>query len=464
MEVTVKSKKLLEWQKDVLANRRRFTVLNCGRRTGKTELISDYDVAIAPAVEGYPVAFFAPEFKDIAQTWEVIKKRVEPILLKKDEQAKRLILVTGGVIEFWSLKDEGKKDSGRGRKYKLVIYEETQKIPSSVLEYHWQKVARPTLADYMGDAWFVGTPPNSKKHFFYKLICRGAVAGGVAGRDIVPPPGESNKYPDWITIRKTAFDNPHVPDSEIEAARDELPDLIYRQEFLAECVEFAQSPWVFAIQNAATQRRIFTSGLKCNFNREFVLTFDFNKNPMAAVLCQTDGAISSIKAIKEFGSNDEKVNLYFTLNQIKEYIFQQTGVKVGKWGELSHPNPFPMRVTGDATGNTSDWRDRHDLTSYEIIRDELGLSDGDIRVGKTNPFHGDSQTHLNTYIEKHPRLWVDEFGCPNLRFDLLNTQSTAERKIDKKKYDPHYLDAYRYFFEAFVPRRYDGYGRNVVEQ
>ena len=151
-------------QQRIQKTHRRFNCIVCARRFGKTELITSVALPlIAPAVfEGKKVGIFLDDFKDFAQSWnkivEVFKMQNEGgIITQKNDSEKIMTFIGGGLLEVWSIGDEGRKDKGRGRKYHRVIYEETQKIPSHILEYHWKTVARPTLTDYKGEAFFIGT-------------------------------------------------------------------------------------------------------------------------------------------------------------------------------------------------------------------------------------------------------------------------------------------------------------------
>jgi hypothetical protein len=67
-----------------------------------------------------------------------------PVTRAKNEQEKRLELISGGVIDFWSLDNP---DAGRGRKYALVVIDEAAMIPG--LEEAWQQSIRPTLTDHI---------------------------------------------------------------------------------------------------------------------------------------------------------------------------------------------------------------------------------------------------------------------------------------------------------------------------
>ena len=124
------------------------------------------------------------------------------------EQDKRMELVTGGVIEVWTLDTP---DPARGRKYKLVIIDESG-IVRDLLDV-WQAAIRPTLVDMAGKALFLGTP-KGRRHGFISLFNR-----GLSGD------------PDWQSFRASTLQNPYIPAEEVEIARRELPPEVFAQEF-----------------------------------------------------------------------------------------------------------------------------------------------------------------------------------------------------------------------------------------
>src|SRR5512146_135218 len=124
-------------QAAIKSNLARFNVLNCGRRFGKN--VIDEDLAIETMLAGYPVGWFEPTYKSLAEAWREVVSILYPITKAKSEQEKRIQLVTGGVLDMWSLDDP---DSGRGRKYRRVIVNEAAKVKQ--LEYAWTNVIRPT--------------------------------------------------------------------------------------------------------------------------------------------------------------------------------------------------------------------------------------------------------------------------------------------------------------------------------
>lgn len=189
-----------------------------GRRFGKTALGTW--LLAKPALNGLPTAWFAPTYKTLEEVWSRVERTLAPVTRKRDTQQKRLELVTGGVIDFWTL---DAPDPARGRAYASAIIDEA--AMAAKLRSLWEQSIRPTLTDYQGDAWFTSTPKPRAMHdgaaFFRELWERGQQGDG-----------------EWKSWRMPSITNPHLAPEEIEAARRELPELVFRQEYLAEFVDF----------------------------------------------------------------------------------------------------------------------------------------------------------------------------------------------------------------------------------
>lgn len=421
-------------------NRARFNTVLCGRRFGKTVLIR---LICLEAIKGKKITIFAPEFKDIAETWEKVKSDLEQITVDVDNTAKRMTVFCGsfsefGQIEFFSLTNEGRKDSARGRDSDIVIYEETQKIQTDVLEYHWQKVGRALLTDRAGDGWFFGTAPNSRKHFFYKLICRGAQGSDLQNAHDI---AKAKSVQGYKTFRFKTADNPYITDEELEAIRAELPELVYLQEYEAICVEYGESPWLLSLQNEKVLNRIFVKqNLPILPSGRLWLSFDFNNNPMAATLWQIGDKASFVHCLAEFGARKgHEVNVTYTCALVLNWL---------RSNNLPEPRQLGLLVTGDATGNNKTMPRTH----YQIILDELGLDVENLVLFRSNPPHQESHLHCNTYLALHRQFHISA-SCERLREDMIHTRSTPELRIDKKFRDPHFLDTMRYVLEAATPRK-----------
>lgn len=199
-------------------------MLACGRRFGKTKF--GVDRLIHPSLKGYPVAWFAPTYKLLLEVWRETLQTLSPVIARKDVQQRRIELTTGGVIEMWSL-DGG--TVARGRKYKRVVIDEA--AMAALLEMQWQEEIRPTLTDYEGDAWFLSTPKGM--NFFKQLFDKGL----------------DPFYKAYMSWQMPTLTNPFIKPSEIESARDDLPELTFEQEYLARFLENAGAVFRNIIKN-----------------------------------------------------------------------------------------------------------------------------------------------------------------------------------------------------------------------
>lgn len=201
-------------QKKIKAEARRWNVVACGRRFGKTTL--GIDLAIGPALDGYPVGWFNPTYKLLSEAWRDLKRTLEPVTRQRSETEHRIELITGGVVECWTLEDAS---AGRGRKYKRVVFDEAAMARN--LEESWEQAVRPTLTDYLGDAWWLSTPKGF--NFFYTLYER----------------GQNPTFPEYASWQMPSSTNPFLAPSELESARAEIPERVYRQEYEASFVDDA---------------------------------------------------------------------------------------------------------------------------------------------------------------------------------------------------------------------------------
>lgn len=202
-----------------LSAARRFTVVPCGRRWGKTTMglaLAYYGAPHAPGglAQGFNIGWFAPTYKLLDDAWRAAKRFLGPLATRTDGTQMR-IEIGNASIEFWNLSD----GCGLGRKYGLAIVDEAA-IAGAALQSAWEQAIRPTLTDYQGAAWFFSTPRGTG--FFQELFNR----------------GDSPDHPDWASYQAPSYDNPGLNPAEIDLARNELPELVFAQEYLAQFVTF----------------------------------------------------------------------------------------------------------------------------------------------------------------------------------------------------------------------------------
>lgn len=207
MAVRVTLPALSPWQKEVEECNARFIVCVCGRRSGKTT----YGVrkCVRCAMETGGLYFWiAPSYK-VAQTgWDMLKKFARQIPGTEIREAdKQVILPNGGRIDVRSAVDP---DSLRGEKVWGAVFDEFAWIK----EETWSEVIRPSLTDVRGWAMFIGTPAgnNWAKRLF----------------------DDAKLKKDWAQFHLPSTSNPFIPKEEIEAARQDMTEAKFRQEYEAD--------------------------------------------------------------------------------------------------------------------------------------------------------------------------------------------------------------------------------------
>ena len=199
-------------QRQMTDEQKRFNVAACGRQMGKTTLGIRL---VADAVQhGQACAWFGPSYKFTDEVWRSLRTLLEPITSAKSEQQHRLDSSSGGSVECWSLDDP---DAGRGRKYRRVVIDEAALVRD--LETVWQASIRPTLSVLEGDAWLLSTPKGM--NYFHTLFSL----------------GQDSLQRDWKSWQMPSSASPYISETEIDAARRQLPERVFAQEYLAQFIQ-----------------------------------------------------------------------------------------------------------------------------------------------------------------------------------------------------------------------------------
>lgn len=257
----------------------RFNVLALGRRFGKTTLGEDVD--IKPALEGYPVAWFAPTYKYLTDPWRDFKRLLAPVIKDKSETEHRIELVTGGIVECWTLDTD---DPARGRKYRRVVVDESGIVKD--LQSKWEQSIRPTLTDYRGDAWFLGTPKGLNA--FHSLYQQ----------------GQDPEQPAWMSWQGPTADNPYIDPAEIEAARLELPERVFAQEYLAEFLSDGAGVFRLVLEAATAARQAHRVD-----GHGYVFGVDWARSSDFTVISVVDTRTYEQVALERFNQIDYHVQL-----------------------------------------------------------------------------------------------------------------------------------------------------------
>jgi predicted phage terminase large subunit-like protein len=190
----------------------RFRVVCCGRRFGKTRLA--VLLSLAEMLQGGAVLWTAPTHDKAMIGWRLFEELAAQIPGVVVQRGSGRIERGVGWI---SVRSADSKGGLRGEGLSLIVVDEAAHIRD--LERIWQKELRPSLADREGGALFISTP--SGFNFFYDLF------------------RTADHNADWRSWQLPSSANPFLDPAEIEAARNELPALVFRQEFCAEFVQLS---------------------------------------------------------------------------------------------------------------------------------------------------------------------------------------------------------------------------------
>jgi hypothetical protein len=221
-----------EAQRRVLAQAKRFNVLACGRRWGKSTI--GIDRIVKPALDGFPTAWFSPTYKMLLESWREIQDVLAPVVVGRSNSEYRLELKGSGSVVMFSLDGEV-AESVRGRKFACIVIDECALVRN--LRELWETAIRACLADFRGAGWFLSTPRgmNDFKLFFDR--------GGDPERE------------DWASWQMPTSANPFIDQAEIEAAREDLTEGAFNQEFLAQFVNWEGAVFRRVQQCATAERR-----------------------------------------------------------------------------------------------------------------------------------------------------------------------------------------------------------------
>lgn len=388
---------------------RRFNVLRCGRRWGKTklseELLLSPDDPRNGALNGFTVGYFAPTYRMLMEVWRAMVDILYEITESRNETEKRIEIYGGGVIDFWSLDDP---NSIRGRKYKRVVLDEAEAARN--LEEAWLRVIRATLADLKGDAWFLSTPRFGSTYFKKLAKMEG---------------------PEWASWTFTTYDNPFIDPAEIDSARTHLDEATFRCEFLAEDVTLSVNKFIY---NFDRDKHV-VKGLQPIPYLPIILSFDFNTEPITCLVGQCDG-LETVRILDE----------YRLMNSDIDELCQRI---------LSDYPDSMLLVTGDASGQNRTALKR-DLNYYKEIKRVLKLGMGQFRLPKANPPIKNTRVLCNSLLGRHKDYLFSD-RVPYLILDIEEVEVNLEGGIDKTKdkHQSHLLDCWRYFNYSFLHKFLD---------
>jgi hypothetical protein len=359
----------------------RWAILVCHRRAGKTvacvaELVLS---ALFTSKQDARFAYIAPLYnqaKDVA--WLYVKNLTQDIPgIKYNEAELRADFPNGARVRLYGADNP---DRLRGLYVDGIILDEYADMKPSM----WGEVVRPALSDRKGWAVFIGTPKGHNA--FYDLWQR------------------TESLVEWFRLLLKASDSGLVDEAELAAAKCEMTDDQYEQEF--ECSFQA------AIQGAYYGKEL---NIALDDGRITKVEYDPEVNVYASfdIGWSDDTSIwwyqivnGEIHVIDHFATNGENVLFYVEKLKEKGYKYAQFGGKPFVW--LPHD---ARAKTLAAAGKSVQQQFLESGFASRIVPD-LSLQDGIQAVRMTLPL-----------------CWFDRDNCK----DGLNSLSLYRREFDENK-------------------------------
>ena len=387
----------------------RFRVVIAGRRFGKTHL-SIRELCYHARDPDRDVWYVTSSYRQAKQiVWKKLKYKLLDLRWAKkiNESELTIELKNGSTI---SLKGADNADSLRGVGLDFIVLDEFADIDPEA----WFEVLRPTLSDKMGRALFIGTPKGI----------------GNWAHDLYMNPVEQPGT--WSSFQYTTIDGGQVLAAEIEAARKDLDERTFRQEFLATFETY-------------TGRIYYSFDRKRNCIAQDIpdttviyIGMDFNIDPMSAVIAQRKGdVLYVIDEIRMFSSNTAEI-----VEEIKR--------RYGRGRVFVYPDPAGSARKSSAGGITD-----HTILSNAgfVVKAPRAHTPVRDRINAVNSRLKDSTGVSHLFIDPRCKYTIEGLE--------RHTYKEGTSQPDKDSGYDHMMDALGYMVDYLFPVRKDS--TNIVQ-
>jgi hypothetical protein len=410
----------------------RFNIIPSGRRSGKTEICGKRKIiraALNVRNYKYPDPRFgigAPTREQVKRIyWNDIKSLIHPKLIRdKSETELTILLWTGASISLVGL---DKPERAEGVPWDGFVLDEYGNTKASA----WTEHIRPALADRRGWADFIGVP-EGRNHYYELDLQAQQDTTGLWGR-----------Y-HWISA-----DILH-PD-EILAAKQDLDEMTYRQEFEGSFLSFQGNAY-YAFSDDNKQKNLHYSKTD-----PLIVALDFNVSPGVAVVAQ------ETTYFHKQDKDKYKESVTKLLGEVYVERNSNTQIVTEKFIDDWKHHEGPIYCYGDATGGNlgsaklqgSDWEIVKRLLYKEFGRDRVYL-----HIRRKNPPEKVRLNSVNSRVKSiggRIGLLVDPAKCKHTirDFEGVTLVKGSNGVIDKKT-DPkltHLTDAIGYYIDKVFPIR-----------
>lgn len=400
----------------------RHRAMFCGRRGGKTWLINQcVGEAACESPPGAITVYGGPSNVHAMELmWEPMSQWLwqHGVKHKARISKQRFNLPQGRKIYIL-----GAENIDRIRGHKVYFFAGDEFAYWKKLMDAWRKAIRPALADYAGVGLYGGrslwgTTPAGKGTEGYEFFMA------------------ANEAPDWGVHSWHTTDNPWIDPEEVEAAKRELDEFSFRQEFEASWETFSDLAYYSFREDIHVKQQP-----ELNLALPLKLCFDFNVNPTTLLLSQYDRKKQVNRFLREYSLNnsstEDTVQLFCDDYEDNAQILD-------------------IRIRGDASGRArSSTTGRSDYQYVHEILTKRGFVFKH-EVPAKNPAIVDRLKHFNGWLKPvsgDHRVEVDP-SCKDLIKDLA-TQGLKGRQPDPSNNLGHKGDAagYDIYFEQITRNR-----------
>jgi hypothetical protein len=229
---------------------------------------------------------------------------------------------------------------------------------------------------------------------------------------------------DWQSWQFTTLEGGNVPASEIEAAKRDLDDRTFEQEYLSQFVSY-----MGVCYYSYTEDNVLPTPSHLPTNTPLHIGMDFNIDPMSAVVCVEDrnGDTWCIDEITIYSSNTNEMAL-----EIKK--------RYGNRPVFVYPDATGLRRTTNSTG-----------MSDHLILQQHGFK---LITGKSNPPVAERISSVNARLCNNlgeRKLFITP-QCKQLREGLIKmVYKEGTRQPDKSTGHDHITDALGYYIQRTFP-------------
>lgn len=338
-------------QLQVHNNAARFKTLAAGRRWGKTRL--GVNECLDVAAKGGRAWWVSPSYKTSEVGWRPLRQIGRNIPGADIRLVDRMVTLPGG--GFVAVRSADNPDSLRGEGLDFVVMDECAFMKKEA----WTEAIRPALSDRQGKALFISTPKG--RNWFWENYQHGLT-------------GDEG----WASFSFTTESNPYIAHVEIEAAKRDLPELIFRQEYLAEFIDDEGS--VFRRVQEAIRCEMIDKPVK---DRQYVAGVDVAASIDYTVITVMDVQSKNVVYKDRFNRVDYNVledRLQSVYNRFKMDLMKIEANSIGQ-GVIDHLRNRRMNIIPFTTTNATKQTIITNLQSA-FEHGEIGIYNDPILIGE----------------------------------------------------------------------------------